>query len=115
VQAVQAIVPSDEDRELLGALCSALGLGDYAEVITFLLEDWQASQQSQTGGQILRKPTFQIEIYLHVIALALISQRPNSLGLKRMQLTSRMLKLFDLVFTQATILQLRRRQNFYQN
>lgn len=49
VQAVQAITPSDDDRELLGALCRAVGLDDDAEVLTFLLEDWQVSQQSQAA------------------------------------------------------------------
>lgn len=47
-QAVQAITLSDDDRELLGALCRALSLDDDTEVINFLLEDWQASQTETT-------------------------------------------------------------------
>lgn len=49
-QAVQAITPSDDDRELLGALCCALDLDDDTEVINFLLEDWQVNQKQKAAA-----------------------------------------------------------------
>lgn len=56
VQAVQAMTTSEDDSEQLGALCRALGLDDDAEVITFLLEDWQANQARQAAAQAAPTP-----------------------------------------------------------
>jgi uncharacterized protein YjbI with pentapeptide repeats len=50
VQAVQAITLSDDDRELLGALCRALALDDDTEVINFLLKDWQVNQKQKAAA-----------------------------------------------------------------